>query len=114
MKGFALNEKGDVIFEKSDVKIVADTELLIQKVRQVLSTNRGEWWLDAKEGVPMQKILKKNPNIAQIKDYVRSAIAQVNSSLQMDRCDIEVKNRRMKITFALTGSTEAIEAEMEV
>lgn len=59
MKGFALDEYGDVIIEQNDVKLTYDTELLIQKIRQVLNTNRGEWWLDPKEGIPVQKVLKR-------------------------------------------------------
>ena len=114
MKGFAIDEKGDVIFEKNDIKIETSTSLLIQKIRQVLSTNRGEWWLNETEGVPVQKILKKNPNTAQIKDYVRSAIAQVDSTLQMTKCDITVEGRRMKITFAVSGAEGEAETELEV
>ena len=43
MKGFALDEYGDVIIEKNDVKLAYDTDLLIQKIRQVLSTWRIFW-----------------------------------------------------------------------
>lgn len=114
MKGFALDEKGDVLFEKNDIKMENSTALLAQKIRQVLSTNRGEWWLNEKEGVPVQKILKKNPNAAQIKDYVRSAIAQVDGTLQMTKCDITVVGRRMKITFAVSGAGGEAETELEV
>lgn len=114
MKGFAIDEKGDVLFEKNDIKMETSTALLIQKIRQVLSTNKGEWWLNEKEGVPVQKILKKNPNTAQVKDYVRSAIAQVDSSLQMTKCDITVEGRRMKIIFAVSGAGGEAETELEV
>ncbi len=114
MKGFAIDEKGDVLFEKDDIKMENSTVLLTQKIRQILSTNRGEWWLNEKEGVPVQKMLKKNPNTAQIKDYVRSAIAQVDSTLQMIRCDIAVEGRRMKIAFAVSGAGGEAETELEV
>lgn len=64
MKGFALDESGDVKIMNNDISMVSDNELLIQKIRQVLRTNQGEWWLQPKEGAPVQKILKKAPNIA--------------------------------------------------
>lgn len=114
MKGFAIDEQGDVIIEKNDVRLTYDTELLIQKIRQVMSTNRGEWWLDPKEGLPVQKILKKTPNLAMIRDYVRSAIAQVDKSLYMTRCDITVEGRTLRIAFTAAGTDGELKAEMEV
>ena len=68
MKGFSVDIHGDVVMEKNDIKLVYGTDLLIQKIRQVLSTNRGEWWLDPKEGIPVQKVLRKNPNLAMVRD----------------------------------------------
>ena len=114
MKGFAIDDHGDVRVEKNDVKLVYDAELLIQKIRQVLSTNRGEWWLDPKEGIPVQKILKKDPNLAMVRDYVRNAIAQVDASLKMTRCDMVTEGRALKINFEVIGSDGAVSAEMEV
>lgn len=114
MKGFAVDKYGDVIIEKNDIKLAYDTELLIQKIRQVLSTNRGEWWLDPKEGIPVQKVLKKKPDPAIIRDYVRNAIAQVDKTLQMTRCDITSEGRNLKITFSVSGSGKDMTAEMEV
>lgn len=114
MKGFFLNDRGDVVIEKNDIKLAYDTDLLIQKIRQVLSTNRGEWWLDSKEGIPVQKVLKKNPNLTLIRDYVRSAIAQVDKSLQMTDCDIVTEGRNLKITFGIATPSGSAVTEMEV
>lgn len=114
MKGFAIDSRGDVVIEKNDMKLAYDTDLLIQKIRQILSTNRGEWWLDPKEGIPVQKVLKKNPNLALIRDYVRSAIAQVDKSLEMTYCDITTEGRNLKITFGITSPSGSAVTEMEV
>ena len=114
MKGFALNEQGDVVIEENDVKLAYNTGLLVQKIRQVLGTNRGEWWLDEKEGIPIQKVLKKNPNLAMVRDYVRSAIAQVDRSLQMTRCEIATEGRLLKVVFSVSGSNGTETVEMEV
>ena len=114
MKGFAVDKSGDVIIEKNDIKLVHDTELLVQKIRQTLSTNRGEWWLNPKEGIPVQKILKKKPDPAMIRDYVRNAVAQVDKTLQLTQCDVTTEGRTLKITFSVSGSGKDITAEMEV
>lgn len=114
MKGFALDDHGDVVIEKNDIKVVYDADLMIQTVCQVLRTNRGEWWLDPKEGIPMQKILKKNPNLAMVRDYVRSAIAQVDKSLQVTHCDITTQGRTLNIAFTAAGADRTVAAKLEV
>lgn len=114
MKGFALDNHGDVIIEGNDVKLAYGTEHLVQKIRQVLSTNRGEWWLDEKEGVPVQKILTKDPNLAMVCDYVRSAVAQADSTLQLTKCEVGANGRTLKISFEAAGKNGATRAEMEV
>lgn len=114
MKGFALNEKGDVVFERNDVKMVEGLELTIQKIRQILSTNKGEWQFNLKEGIPVQKILKKNPSTAQIKDCIRSAISQVDSTLEMTKCIITNQKRKIKISFSISCGEEKVETEVEV
>lgn len=114
MKGFSVDIHGDVVMEKNDIKLAYDTDLLIQKIRQVLSTNRGEWWLDPKEGIPVQKVLRKNPNSAMVRDYVRNAVSQVDPSLQMTRCDIMTEGRVLRITFSVSSADADATAEVEV
>lgn len=114
MKGFAVDSHGDVVIETNDIKLVYDTDLLIQKIRQVLSTNRGEWWMDPKEGIPVQNVLKKNPNIPMVRDYVRNAVSQVDQSLQVTHCDITAEGRTLRITFSVSGADTAVTAEVEV
>lgn len=114
MKGFALDSRGDAVVDGNDIRLAYGTDLLTQKVRQVLGTNRGEWWLNPGEGIPVQKILKKNPNPAMVRDYVRSAVAQVDKTLQVTRCDIATEGRVLKITFSVSGARGAETVEMEV
>ena len=114
MKCFALDESGDVVLNQNDIQMAQGTDLIMQKIRQVLRTNRGEWSFDEKEGIPVRKILKKNPNIAMIRDYVRSVIDQVDGSLQMTRCDIATEGRVLKINFTVSGASGQTTAEMEV
>ena len=51
MKCFSLDDKGDVIVNKNRIEMVEGSNLIIQKIRQILLTNYGEWWLDKKEGL---------------------------------------------------------------
>lgn len=114
LKGFGLNEQGDVVIEKNDIQIVSEIELLSQKFRQVLSTNKGEWWKNPKEGILVRKILKKNPNYALIKDYIRNALRQVDPSLKMTSCRITEEKRCLNIQLEITGANGAENITLEV
>ena len=51
MKCFSLDDKGDVIVNKNKIEMVEGSDLIIQKIQQILLTNYGEWWLDKREGL---------------------------------------------------------------
>lgn len=114
MKGFGLNEQGDVVIEKNAIQIVEGNELLAQKLRQVLQTNRGEWWKNPREGIPVQRVLKKNPNYALIKDYIRNALRQVDAGLTLKSCQITAEGRKLLIQLEITGVEETGNLTLEV
>lgn len=114
MTGFALDGSGDVVMGRRDIETVSGTELLAQKIRQVLGTNQGEWWLDPKEGIPVREVLKKGPNPAMVRDYVRSAVAQVDASLELTRCEVTSVGRTLQVYFEVSGADGTASAGMEV
>lgn len=63
MKGFALDEKGDLIIENNEIVMVNGNDLLKQNVKSVLSTNKGEWSLNVEEGINFNNILGKQSSI---------------------------------------------------
>lgn len=114
MKDFKLNEQGDVVFCDGAIHLTADESLLSQKIRQILSTNRGEWWLDAKEGIPVQEVLKKNPDKRLIRDYIRRAVRQADASLELKACEFETKGRNLFISFTAGNERQTVTVETEV
>lgn len=114
MKGFCLNEQGDVTVQNNDIKLVEGGELLAQKIQQVLRTNRGEWKWNPKEGIPVRSILKKNPNHAMIKDCIRSAIRQVDPNLTMKSCQIHTEGRKLAVRVEIEGNAKTEHITWEV
>lgn len=114
MKCFSLDERGDVMLQKHDVLVTEGAALLSQKIRQVLSTNRGEWQLNEREGVPVRRIMVKNPNYGMIKDYIRSAVRQVDPTLVLHSCRIEAQGRRLLIRLEITSLGGRDEITLEV
>lgn len=112
MKCFSLDNKGDVTVNKNRIEMVEGSDLIIQKIRQILLTNYGEWWLDKKEGLDQRSIFVKNPNYQLIKDEIRQVINQIDSSLVVDNIEFveDSANRHLIINMNINGK----ELKMEV
>lgn len=112
MKCFSLDNKGDVTVNKNRIEMVEGSDLIIQKIRQILLTNYGEWWLDKKEGLDQRSIFVKNPNYQLIKDEIMQAINQVDNGLAVDNIEFveDIANRHLIINMNINGK----ELKMEV
>ena len=112
MKCFSLDNKGDVTVNKNRIEMVEVSDLIIQKIRQILLTNYGEWWLDKKEGLDQRSIFVKNPNYQLIKDEIMQAINQVDNGLAVDNIEFveDIANRHLIINMNINGK----ELKMEV
>ena len=112
MKCFSLDDKGDVIVNKNRIEMVEGSDLIIQKIQQILLTNYGEWWLDKREGLDQRSIFVKNPNYQLIKDEIRQAVNQIDNSLAVDNIEFadDSANRHLLITMSINGK----EIKMEV
>lgn len=111
MRCFSLDINGDVIIKKNKIEIVDGDNLTIQKIKQILLTNYGEWWLDKKEGLNQRDILVKNPNYQIIKDQIRQAINQVDDNLVVTKIDISEDsiNRHLIINLNIDGKELIVE-----
>ena len=56
MKGFALDNNGDVIIEKNKIKMIDGVDLINQTVKTVLGTNKTEWFLNVDEGIEFNNL----------------------------------------------------------
>lgn len=59
MKGFMLDEHGDVVIDAGEIQMVHGVELTAQTIKSVLQTQKGEWFLDWEEGINHNEILGK-------------------------------------------------------
>lgn len=98
MKGFKLNDKGDVVID-NDIHMVYDNELTRQTVETVLGTKCGEWFLNEEEGLNYDEILVKNPNYDLIQTEVQKGLLQVNETLWLSDYDTNLVNRHLTIDF---------------
>ena len=57
MKGFKITD-GDLEFTNGEISMVEDSELKAQTIKQVISTNKGEWLFDKDEGINFRSIFQ--------------------------------------------------------
>lgn len=106
MKGFALDDSGDVIIENNKIKMVSGTELIRQTVQTVLGTNKNEWFLNTDEGINFDSLLGKKKDDEIIRNEIIQGLQQVDDSFVLEtfNCDFDRKNRKLVIDFEAKNS----------
>ena len=98
MKGFALDESGDVIIENGVVQMVHDAELTLQTIRSVLGTKKGEWFANLDEGVGYDNILGKKRYASQnnplTNQYIKE-ISKLQEASTQNKKDEQALNDRL-------------------
>lgn len=113
MKGFMLNDSGDLVIKNGEIQMVTDNELTVQTVQFVLNTNKGEYFFDFDEGINFKNILGvKEIDESVLKSEIMSALSQVDTSLELDTMDLsfDTSTRKLHVKFtAKTNNGEVVE-----
>ncbi len=80
MKGFALDNTGDVRMIGGKIQMIDGNDLLAQTVRTVTGTNKGEWFFNIEEGIRFSNLLLKKPIEDLILNELQSGLSQVDRS----------------------------------
>lgn len=99
MKNFMLDENGDIVIRNNDIAMIEGDGLLLQTIKAILLTNKGEWFLNLNEGINRKNIIMKNPEKDLVRNEVLSGLIQVDNSLYLTDFDYELDKRTMKIRF---------------
>lgn len=81
-------DKSDLAIVDYDLALTKAGEITVQKVKQALTTFKGEWFLDESKGMPyIQEIFGKNPDLNRIKSlYIKAiqSVAEVTEILELN------------------------------
>lgn len=105
MKDLQVDSNGDLVLSNGDFAYISDGNLLAQKTRLILGTNKGEWEYNLDEGIDFHVILTKNPNYDMIVDTVQDGLHQVEEGLQITDYSFSLDAERhltMKFTAELS------------
>lgn len=110
MRGFKLDHSGDVVIEHGVLRLTEGDELKRQTIESVLGTNKGEWFLDADEGVAFPEMLRKNPPDDVFRDNIVDALRQCDTELTLEELQLSRSERDQTVRFTARrtdGSTVA-------
>lgn len=107
MKGFALDEKGDVLIENNEISIVTGDSLLQQKVWTVLRTNLQEWFFDWEQGIDFENLLGKGTSEELVRYEVEQGLHQVDSTFVITEFSYEEDKKGRKATVYFKAQTES-------
>lgn len=105
MKGFKLDDNGDIVIKNNQISMIDGNELLQQTVKSVLGTNKGEWFLNENEGIFFKNIFGKTIDEDVIRNEILQGLLQVDSSFFISKFNIalDAATRNLKIEFAATN-----------
>lgn len=112
MKGFKLDEDGDVIINKKDIRIIEESELLKQTVATVLKTNKKEWSFNKNEGINFRKIITKNPDIELIKNEIQEGLKQIDDTFILTEFSFTKKERTAFIEFSAINAEKVVVSDV--
>lgn len=112
MKGFKLDENGDVSVNKNGIELIKDSELVKQTVRTILGTNKNEWGFNKSEGIDFRKIIVKNPDIDIIKNEIQEGLKQVDDTFILTEFSYSQKGRKAFIEFSAINSNDEIVSDI--
>jgi len=109
----------DIVINNYDIRLTQSIqEYIAQKTDIVLSTFRGEWWLNEDLGIPyFQEIFIKNPNIPQIDSIYKAEIMGITGvqTIVNYKNEYNPQTRESLITFTeILDTGEKIEVQKYV
>ena len=105
MKGFMLDNTGDVVIKSGAVQMVNGNDLLKQTIKTILGTNKGEWPLNPDEGIDFSIILGKGVEEETIMNELQQGLSQVDETLALTNFTMSNVGRKYKITFTAQRAT---------
>lgn len=110
-KDFLLDENNGLKITDYDFTITSDQEFIKQKLKIVLSTFKGEWFLDTDVGMPFyQDMLGKNIDLGKVESLYIRAINSIEEVKRLIYIDLEQdkQTRTLNVKFSVTDQENNI------
>lgn len=102
MRDLKLGVDGDLMIEGFDLQLTTDSEIVAQRLKQALSTFKGEWFLNSELGIAYyESILGAKNSLQAIKAIFVDAIKRVDGVSELTKFDLKFNDdkRILSINF---------------
>ncbi len=108
MIDFLIGDDGDLVLQDTAFAQVDGEALLRQKMRLLLSSTRGDWFLNVNEGLDLDVVLQKNPSEEAVRDEVGRALLPLDLSVQFSRFSMHKNGRTLMVDFELASAGQSL------
>lgn len=104
--------EGSLVCENGDVQIIKGKEAIVQRIKQELRTELGEWFMNVSVGIPYIDSIRegKNPNMIMLRTAIKSTILSIPYINKITDLEFQLDNqkRTLHIRFItdFTGEVE--------
>ena len=104
----ALNAKThDIAVDSGNIRLIDNKERIAQQLRITPWEWLGEWFLDARDGVPYREyILVKNPNMKHIRQVLSEHIMKVEGVNRIDELNLKYDPQSRTVMVDLAVDTD--------
>lgn len=99
MNSFLLDKKGDLKKENGDFQFISGKDEVVQQIKQILKTNKGEWFRNEDYGISYENLQQRHINEDLVKDVVRDGISQCSEDITIESIEIGYKGEHMRILY---------------
>lgn len=113
IKSFAIDNTGDLLIKNGDIQLVEREELLRQKVKTIIGTNKGEWFNNWSEGIEFSNILGKGVTEEVVQAEIESGLQQVDDKLHISDFSMTLDGRALTVKFSAVSEDNDTEIEVQ-
>ena len=99
MNSFLLDKKSDLKKVNGDFQFISGKYEVVQQIKQILKTNKGEWFRNEDYGITYENLQQRHINEDLVKDVVRDGISQCSEDITIESIEIGYKGEHMRILY---------------
>lgn len=98
MQDILLSKHGDIKKVNGDFQFINGKDEVVQQIKQILKTNKGEWF-DKDYGISYEALQQKKINEDLIKSVIQEGISQCSDDITIESIEIGYKGEHMRILY---------------
>jgi len=91
VNSFLLDKRGDLKKVNGDFQFISGKDEVVQQIKQILKTNKGEWFRNEDYGILYENLQQRHINEDLVKDVVRDGLSQCSEDMTIESIEIGYK-----------------------